>query len=91
MKKFSKILLISIFTSLIAGSIQSVSADHTLGPNGIFKTADEVNFVTITESEYKLHRYRLDIFNTVRKLFDLENPKHSPVFTEFKTTVKREL
>tara|TARA_Y100001963_G_scaffold36891_1_gene51569 strand:- start:18 stop:791 length:774 start_codon:yes stop_codon:yes gene_type:complete len=33
----------------------------------------------------------LDIFNTVRKLFDLENPKHSPVFTEFKTTVKREL
>jgi hypothetical protein len=55
MKKFSKILLISIFTSLIAGSIQSVSADHTLGPNGIFKTADEVNFVTITESEYKLH------------------------------------
>ena len=33
----------------------------------------------------------LDIFNTVSKLFDLENPKHSPVFTEFKTTVKREL
>ena len=33
----------------------------------------------------------LDIFNIVRKLFDLENPKHSPVFTEFKTTVKREL
>lgn len=33
----------------------------------------------------------LDIFNTVRKLFDLENPNHSPVFTEFKTTVKREL
>ena len=33
----------------------------------------------------------LDIFNTVRKLFDLENPKHSPVFTEFKTVVKREV
>ena len=33
----------------------------------------------------------LDIFNTVKKLFDLENPSHSPSFTEFKTTVKRNL
>ena len=33
----------------------------------------------------------IDIFLTVKKLFDLENPKHSPIFTEFKTTVKREL
>ena len=31
----------------------------------------------------------LDIFNTVKKLFDLENPSHSPSFTEFKTIVKR--
>ena len=30
----------------------------------------------------------IDIFNTVKKLFDLEFPKHSPTFTEFKTTVK---
>ena len=33
----------------------------------------------------------LDIFKTVKKLFDLENPEHKPVFTEFKTSVKREL
>ena len=33
----------------------------------------------------------LDIFLTVKKLFDLENPQHSPSFTEFKTTVKRKL
>ena len=33
----------------------------------------------------------IDIFLTVKKLFDLENPKHSPVFTEFKTTVKRKI
>ena len=32
----------------------------------------------------------IDIFNTVKKLFDLENPKHSPSFTEFKTVVKKE-
>jgi hypothetical protein len=33
----------------------------------------------------------MDIFKTVKKLFDLENPSHSPIFTEFRTTVKREL
>ena len=33
----------------------------------------------------------LDIFKTVKRLFDLENPTHSPTFTEFRTTAKREL
>ena len=32
----------------------------------------------------------IDIFMTVKKLFDLENPKHSPIFTEFRTQAKRE-
>ena len=31
----------------------------------------------------------LDIFLTVKKLFDLENPRHSPIFTEFRTQVKK--
>jgi hypothetical protein len=33
----------------------------------------------------------IDIFKTVKRLFDLENPTHSPVFTEFRTVAKREL
>jgi ATP-dependent exoDNAse (exonuclease V) beta subunit len=33
----------------------------------------------------------IDIFKTVKRLFDLENPTHSPTFTEFITTAKREL
>jgi len=33
----------------------------------------------------------LDIFKTVKKLFDLENPTHKPVFTEFRTQAKRKL
>jgi hypothetical protein len=33
----------------------------------------------------------LDIYKTVRKLFDLENPNHKPAFTQFKTTAKRDL
>ena len=31
----------------------------------------------------------LDIFKSVRKLFDLENPKHTPFTTTFVTSVKR--
>jgi len=33
----------------------------------------------------------LEIYQAVRKLFDLENPNHKPAFTEFKTTAKRKL
>ena len=33
----------------------------------------------------------IDIFKTVKRLFDLENPTHSPIFTEFRTSVKRKL
>jgi hypothetical protein len=32
----------------------------------------------------------LAIYKTVRKLFDLENPKSAPVFESFRTTAKRE-
>jgi hypothetical protein len=31
----------------------------------------------------------LDIFKTVKTLFDLENPSHKPAFTEFRTSAKR--
>jgi hypothetical protein len=33
----------------------------------------------------------IDIFKTVKRLFDLENPTHSPVFTEFRTIAKRNM
>ena len=33
----------------------------------------------------------LDIFQTVKKLFDLENPNPSPFINEFKTTVKKKV
>ena len=39
----------------------------------------------------RTHEENLDIFKTVKKLFDLENPKHKPTFTEFKTKVKKEV
>ena len=33
----------------------------------------------------------LDIFQTVKKLFDLENPNPTPFINEFKTTVKKKV
>ena len=33
----------------------------------------------------------INIFNTVKTLFDLENPKHKPAFTEFRTQAKRKM
>lgn len=43
----------------------------------------------VVESE-RTQEENLDIFKTVRKLFDLENPTSSPSFESFKTTAKRE-
>ena len=37
------------------------------------------------------HEENIDIFKTVKRLFDLENPKDAPIFTEFKTSAKRKL
>ena len=39
----------------------------------------------------RLYEENLDIFLTVKKLFDLENPQHKPIFTEFRTSAKRNL
>jgi hypothetical protein len=33
----------------------------------------------------------IEIFKTVKRLFDLENPNEAPVFTEFKTSVRKEM
>ena len=42
----------------------------------------------ISESP-RSHDENLEIFNSVKKLFDLENPKHKPATTTFITKVKR--
>ena len=36
-----------------------------------------------------LQDQNIDIYKSVKRLFDLENPKHKPSTTSFKTTVKR--
>jgi hypothetical protein len=42
----------------------------------------------ISESK-RTHEENIEIFKTVKKLFDLENPNQSPIFTNFRTQVKK--
>ena len=48
------LLLGVIFVALLAGSIQSVSADHE-SSEGIFKDKNEVNLVTTQDSDYQVY------------------------------------
>jgi hypothetical protein len=55
MKKFTIALLGVIFVTLIAGSIQSISADHLEPGQGIFKEESEVELVTTHGSNYQIY------------------------------------
>ena len=55
MKKFTIVLLGVIFVTLIAGSIQSISADHLEPGQGIFKEESEVELVTTYGSNYQIY------------------------------------
>ena len=54
MKKFAIALFGAIFVTLIACSIQSISADHE-SSEGIFKEQNEVNLVPTQDSNYQVH------------------------------------
>ena len=53
-KKFTIVLLSTVFVELIACSIQSISADHESG-EGIFKNESEVNLVTTQNTNYQVY------------------------------------
>ena len=55
MKGFAIPLLGVIFVTLIAGSIESVVADHSLGGKGIFKDENNVNIASSKDSKYLIH------------------------------------
>ena len=55
MKKFTIALLGVIFVTLIAGSIQSISADHLEPGQGIFKEESGVELVTTHGSNYQIY------------------------------------
>jgi len=53
-KKFTIALLSAVFVTLIACSIQSISADHETG-NGIFKNESEVILITTANTNYQVY------------------------------------
>ena len=53
-KKFTIWLLSAVFVALIAGSIQSIYADHETD-KGIFKTENEVELVGTQDSNYQVY------------------------------------
>ena len=55
MKKFVIALLSVIFVALIAGSIQSVAADHLEPDEGIFKDKNDVNLVETKGTKYQVY------------------------------------
>ena len=59
MKKFTMLLLGIFFVTLIAGSTQSVTADHLEPGQGIFKDRSEVDLVTTHNSDYQVYLHAI--------------------------------
>ena len=55
MKKFTTLLLSVILVTLIAGSVQSIYADHLEQDQGIFVDDAEVNLATTEDSNYQVY------------------------------------
>ena len=55
MKKLTVVLISIIFTTLITGSIQLISADHLEPGLGIFKNEKEINTISTEYSKYQIY------------------------------------
>ena len=55
MKKLPVVLFSVIFTALIMGSIQLISADHLEPGLGIFKNEKEINTISTEDSKYQIY------------------------------------
>ena len=55
MKKFTMPLLSVIFVTLIAGSVQSIAADHLEPSQGIYKDEVNLNIVVTKGSNYQIY------------------------------------
>ena len=54
-RKFTIVLLSTIFLTLISYSAQSVAADHVESGDGVYKNFGDVNIVPTKDSKYKIH------------------------------------
>ena len=59
MKGFVIPLLGVTLVLLLTYSIESVTADHSLGDNGVFMDENNVNLATIKDSKYQIHEQKI--------------------------------
>ncbi len=69
MKKFTMLLLGVIFVTLIAGSVQSVTADH------LFEDENVVNHVSTKDSKYQIH-VQIQVRNEQGQLVSISEGTH---------------
>ena len=84
MKEFTILLLSVIFVTLIAGSVQSISADHILEDGkGIFKDQDHQNFTKTIDSnsKYQIH-LQVELRNAQGQLISIAETSHGNYIPE---------
>ena len=84
MKEFTILLLGVIFLALIAGSVQSINADHVhKDGKGIFKDQDHQNFAKTTDSnsKYQIH-LQVEIRNAQGQLISIAETSHGNYIPE---------
>ena len=82
MKKFTIALLSAVFVVLIAGSIQSISADHLLRDGkGIFKDRNVVNLTELgqEDSKYQIHLL-VEVRTAQGQLISITEASHSQIY-----------
>jgi len=83
-KKFTILLLSVIFVTLIASSVQSISADHILEDGkGIFKDQDHQNFTKTIDSnsKYQIH-LQVELRNAQGQLISIAETSHGNYIPE---------
>ena len=84
MKEFTILLLSVIFVTLIASSVQSISADHILEDGkGIFKDQDHQNFTKTIDSnsKYQIH-LQVELRNAQGQLISIAETSHGNYIPE---------
>ena len=70
------ILLLGVFfVTLIAGSVESVAADHSLPGEGVFKDESNVNLASSVDSKYQIH-LQLLVRNAENQLVTVSESVH---------------
>ena len=75
MKEFVIPLLGTVFVLLLAGSTESVTADHLLSGEGIWKDENHFNLIPTKDSKYNVH-LQVEVRNAQGQLISISETTH---------------